>query len=107
MWDGKEVFIAIGQILLAAYGSLVRWLNIKDRRRQTIYLLVGDMSAAVLSGIIVYFLFYRFWGLDVFLCFCIAPALGLLGYKALERLEPVIFKNTGLEKLTKKEDESK
>ena len=95
--DGKEIFIAIGEVLLAAYGSLVRWLNTRDKRRQTAFVLLGDMSAAVLSGIIVYLFFYRYLKCDVFLCLCIAPVLGLLGYEGVKKIEPFIFKRAGID----------
>jgi len=105
--ESKELFIIIGQTFLAAFGSLVRWLTVKDIRKQTVLILISDMSAAMLSGIIVYLFFYRYMQLDLFLCFCLAAILGLGGAEGVRKLEVLIYRKTGMDDapIQHKEDE--
>ena len=98
--EARELFVAAGQVLLAVFSALVRWLNAKDRRRQTMFALLGDASAAVLSGILVYAFFYRYLEVNVFLCFCLAALFGLGGAEGVEKIESIVYKKAGIEEGT-------
>ena len=96
--EKENIFIALGQALFAVFGSCVRWLNNKDKKKQRLFILVSEAISAAFSGLLVYCI-YSWLHLDVYIAFAIAGLIGHQGVKGIELLRKVIIRNSGVQGL--------
>ena len=98
--EAQSFFVAIGQALFAVFGSCVRWLNEKDKRRRKLAILLSEAASALLAGLLIFCL-YQWLGINLYLSFALSGVIGHQGAKGLERLFAFVEKKAGI-----KEDEN-
>jgi len=91
--EKQDIFIAIGQALFAVFGSCVKWLNVKDRKRRNLFSLISEMVSAAFIGALIYCV-YAWLGLNVYIAFCLAGIIGNQGAKGIDYIGRFIIKNS-------------
>jgi len=95
MESRNQILIALGQALFAIFGSCVKWLNEKDKRKQKVASLVTEVVSAAFAGVLVYCL-YAWLGFNVYIAFAIAGIIGHQGAKGIDLLGKFIVKSSVL-----------
>jgi uncharacterized membrane protein YeiH len=91
----KDIFVAIGMALFSAMGAVVKFLNIKDKRRQKIFTLTSEVISAAFAGLLV-FLLFRYLNLNVYIAFALAGVGGNTGSKFIDMLGRFIAVRSGV-----------
>jgi fatty acid desaturase len=90
--ESGNIFIGISHAVFAMFAAVVKWLNLKDKRQQTLKKLIAEASGALLSAGMVYLLCYLAWGWDAPYCIGLAGATGFAGGKGAGKLCDMIDK---------------
>jgi len=104
-----DILIALGLILIAVFGAVVKWLNATPGEwRLTIAALIAQGSAAALAGALMIAIYFNLhWNVAV--CMMLSAALGIGGLEVLKGFLKATLGNMGVkweEKVPPEERES-
>ena len=102
--ERENIFIVLGQALFAVFGACVKWLNVKDKRRQKLVSLLSEAATAAFVGILVYLIIYSWLGSNVYLAFALAGIIGNQGAKGVDFLWNIVLANSNITGMKDKDD---
>ena len=94
--EKQDIFVVIGQVLFAVFGSLTKWLNYKDKKKQLPRVLIIEAITASFSGFLVYFVFYGGLKVNINFAFGLAGLFGYAGARGIDYLFKITTQRLGL-----------
>jgi hypothetical protein len=91
--EKRDIFVALGLVLLAMFSSCVKWINEMEKGPQLLITLFSGSVSAALSGVFIY-LAYESFGLNVHLAFALAGACGYGGASGLNHISKILIHHT-------------
>jgi len=92
--ESGNIFVALSHALFAMFAALVKFLNLKDKRRRTLAILLGEMAASLFISIAVFLFCFLYNGMDAAMSILIAGGLGLGGMKVVDKIHVAVDRKT-------------